>query len=96
VLRMIAGLILSGFVLVLSGCATKKFYHGVEATDLSGLFIGINRPDVEKITGSATKVFECDSGTIATYLYDCSGQVFPYISIGGFTASAAAGLRYPL
>jgi len=54
----------------ISGCATKKLYYGVEATDLSGLFIGMERPDVERITGSATKVFECDSGSIVTYLYD--------------------------
>lgn len=54
----------------ISGCATKKFYYGVEATDLSGLFTGMKRPDVERITGSATKVHECDSGSIVTYLYD--------------------------
>jgi len=57
-------------VLGISGCATKKFYYGVEETDLSGLFIGMRRQDVEKITGGAIKVFECDSGAVVTYLYD--------------------------
>lgn len=68
--RVIAGIILSGFVFVVSGCATKKLYHGVEATDLSGLFYGMERLDAEKITGSPKREFQCDYGSIVTYVYD--------------------------
>ena len=63
----------------ISGCATKKIYHGVEATNLSGLFYGMSRHDAELITGEPKREFQCDSGTIVTYVYDrgymgCMGE----------------------
>jgi hypothetical protein len=54
----------------ISSCATQKLYHGVEATNLSGLFHGMIRYDAERITGKAKREFQCDSGSIVTYIYD--------------------------
>ena len=57
--------------LATSSCATKKFYNGVEATDLSGLIYGISRTDVKTITGNPKREFQCESGSsIVTYVYD--------------------------
>jgi hypothetical protein len=54
----------------ISSCATKKLYHGVEATDLTDLFYGMRRLNAEKIIGSPKREFQCDSGSIVTYVYD--------------------------
>jgi hypothetical protein len=56
--------------MVIFGCATKRIYHGVESTDLSGLYYGMKLDDVEAILGSAERELQCDSGRIITYAYD--------------------------
>ena len=54
----------------LSGCATRKFFHGIEGSDLSGLVKGYTPAEVEHITGAPISTFACDTGGIRTYLYD--------------------------
>jgi hypothetical protein len=54
----------------ISSCATKKLYHGVEATNLTDLFYGMPRHDAELITGEPKREFQRDSETIVTYVYD--------------------------
>lgn len=56
--------------LMISSCATQNKYHGIEATDLSGLFYGMSRADVENITGSPIEENQCRKGSIVTYHYD--------------------------
>ena len=63
-------LLLAMACLVISSCATQKFYHGLEATNLTGLSHGMKRLDAEKITGNPKREFQCDSGTIVTYIYN--------------------------
>ena len=63
-------LLLIAACLTVSSCATQKFYHGIEATNLSGLFYGMKRHDAEKVTGSALKEVKRGSGVVVTYLYD--------------------------
>lgn len=53
-----------------SGCATKRKFHGLPATDLSGLDYGMQRLSAESITGDAVKEFRCNAGTIVSYRYD--------------------------
>jgi len=58
----------------------------------------IMSPLCREITEDGTKVQvdiyrgEDESG----WILGCSGQVFPYNSIGGFTVSATTGHKYPL
>ena len=56
--------------LVISSCATQKIYHGIDATDLSGLFDGMSRANVEIITGRPIKENQCNKGSVVTYHYD--------------------------
>lgn len=57
-------------LLGICGCATQKFYHGVDATNLTGLFYGMTRLDAEAITGNPKRVLQCVAGSIVTYVYD--------------------------
>jgi hypothetical protein len=56
--------------MAITSCATQKIYHGMEATNLSGLFYGMTRLEAEKITGKHKKETQCDAGSIVTYIYD--------------------------
>ncbi|MES9937692.1 MAG: hypothetical protein ABW153_14700 [Sedimenticola sp.] len=57
-------------VFALFGCATNKINYGKSATDFSSMSRGMQRVDVEKKVGQHIREFECQSGTIVTYVYD--------------------------
>jgi TPR repeat protein len=68
--RVIAGLILFGFVFVLSGCAIDPVWDGVAATDFSNVYAGMLRTEFESLTGRPIEKSEVRDCVIATYEYD--------------------------
>ena len=65
--RIIAVLILSGFVIVFNGCSLNG---AVDATDFSGVYVGMFRSDFEKLTGRPIELSEFGDCVEATYEYD--------------------------
>jgi hypothetical protein len=66
---------------MISSCATQKSYHGIDATDLSWLFHGMPRTEVEAMLGNPIKEMQCRKAKLVTYLYDrgykgCEGKKY--------------------
>ena len=57
-------------IFIASGCASNKYRDGAEASDLSGVYVGMPRTNFEDLVGKPIEQSETREQILATYEYD--------------------------